>query len=217
MTFVVGLTGGIASGKSAVGSQFKALGVPVLDADQVSRDVVKPGSEGLTAVVAHFGPDILDSDGNLDRRRMRERVFSHQEARRELEAILHPLIRRGILEWRDQCSAPYCVLMVPMLVKMGWHDLVDRLLVVDCPVELQLERLLARDDIDPALAQSMIAAQDTREQRQQAADDLILNNGSLEELSIMTQRCHKSYLDYAQGRSSEIEALHLPDNAARVQ
>ena len=217
MTFVVGLTGGIASGKSAVGEEFSALGVPVLDADQISRDVVLPGSEGLSALVNHFGIEILDASGHMDRRQMRERVFSDATARAELESILHPLIRSDILRWKTHCQAPYCVLMVPLLVKMGWRDLVDRLLVVDVPASLQMERLTARDGISTELAQNMIAAQETREQRQQAADDLILNTGSLTDLRDMTLHCHRVYLDFSQGRSKALQPLHLPVDNARVQ
>lgn len=210
MKLVVGLTGGIASGKSAVGEAFQQLGTPVLDADQVSRAVVLPGSTGLEKIVAHFGAQMLDEQGQLNRPHMRKTVFSDASARLELERILHPLIRQNILHWRDQCEAAYCVLMVPLLVKMGWNDLVDRLLVVDCDVEIQRKRLVQRDDIDTTLADKMIAAQDSREQRNDAADDLIFNAGSLEDLQAMTALCHQSYLDFAEGRSKSIRRLWLP-------
>lgn len=180
----IGLTGGIASGKSLAGDYFRELGVPVIDADQVSRDVVAPGSIGLKAVVAHFGDDILDAQGSMDRRRMRERVFSQPEARLQLEAILHPLIRSSLHLRRDEAllhSDPgYCILMIPLLVKFGWSDIVDRVLLVDCSEEAQLQRLTRRDDIDIGLARNMLAAQDTRQQRLDAADDVIENEGSPE-------------------------------------
>ena len=136
MTLTVGLTGGIASGKSLVGELFSEQGVTVIDADQVSREVVLPESKGLLKLVDHFGEDILDRNGHMDRRRMRERVFSCPSARLELEGILHPLIRNRLQELRNMAGmqSPQCyvVLMIPLLVKFGWTDLVDRLLVVDC-------------------------------------------------------------------------------------
>ncbi|MGB1580048.1 MAG: dephospho-CoA kinase [Nevskiales bacterium] len=209
MSLVIGLTGGIASGKSAAAEHFASLGVPVLDADQVSRQVVVPGSTGLAQLVQHFGEDILDTGGNLDRRRMRERVFSNDSARRELEAILHPLIRRNMLTWRDNCTAAYCILMVPLLVKLGWSDLADRLLVIDVDEAQQMSRLQARDDIDQTLAESMINAQDSRQARQQAADDLILNNGSLEDLQAMVAECHRIYSEFAEKNPGDLPALRL--------
>ena len=209
MSFVVGLTGGIASGKSAAAEHFASLGVPVLDADQVSRQVVEPGSQGLTHLVEHFGKDILDDQGGLDRRRMRERVFNDETARQQLEGILHPLMRQTMLAWRDDCDSPYCILMVPLLVKLGWSDLADRLLVVDADESDQLQRLVKRDDIESDLANKMLQAQDSRQARQAAADDLILNNGSLAELRDMVAQCHRMYLDFAENKRKELTALRL--------
>lgn len=217
MTWVVGLTGGIASGKSAAGDHFAELSVPVLDADQVSRDVVKPGSEGLQKLVKHFGADILTDAGELDRPAMRQTVFSEPRAREELEAILHPLIRQRLLDWQAQQDRSYCVLMIPLLVRMGWKDLVDRLLLIDCPVEMQLERLKARDDISEELARNMISAQESREERSSAADDIILNTGSLGKLQSMVEYCHQHYLRAAENPVAPLPPLRLPVPEAQVQ
>lgn len=203
MSFTLGLTGGIASGKSLVGQHFLDLGVVVIDADQASRSVVKPGSEGLEALTRHFGNDILDASGQMDRARMRERVFSDPAARLELEAILHPLIRRDLFSQRDKAlqsaEHAYCILMIPLLVKFGWADLVDRLLVVDCSEATQLERLQARDDIAEPLARNMLLSQDSRKQRLEAADDIILNEGSADSLLTAVQQLHKQYQQLGQG------------------
>lgn len=217
MSWVVGLTGGIASGKSAAGDCFQDLGVPLLDADQVSRNVVTPGSTGLAQLVRHFGNNILDAGGALDRAAMRRRVFDDPTARDELERILHPLIHQQLMDWSRSSTAPYAVLMLPLLVKKGWQDLVDRVLVIDCPVEMQLQRLLQRDDIDAGLAESMIAAQESRQSRLQAADDLILNAGSLDELKEMVRICHEQYQAYVEGRRNTLINLRLPASTSQVQ
>ncbi|HWU68877.1 MAG TPA: dephospho-CoA kinase [Stenotrophobium sp.] len=193
----IGLTGGIASGKSLVGDHFEKLGVPVLDADQVSREVVLPGSPALAELVRHFGPDILDEAGQLNRRRMRERVFGDVDARRQLEAILHPHISRRLRAWRDAQTAPYAILSVAILLESGMHELVDRVLVVDTPPETQLERLRGRDNIDETLARQMLAAQLPREQRLKAAHDVILNSRLPAETLAQVERLHRTYLQLA--------------------
>lgn len=194
---VIGLTGGIASGKSTVGDQFIALGVPLLDGDYVAREVVAPPSPALAAIAAHFGAEYLQPDGTLDRRRLRERVFSDPTARRELEAITHPLIRRRILEWRDAQTAPYCILSVAILVESGMHQLVDRILAVDVPQATQLERLVLRDGIAEPLAQQMIAAQASRSQRLARADDVVDNTRPPQSLAPQVERLHRLYLEIA--------------------
>ncbi|MDB5973746.1 MAG: dephospho-CoA kinase [Nevskia sp.] len=194
---VIGLTGGIASGKSTVGNQFIALGVPLLDGDHVAREVVAPPSPALAAIAAHFGAEYLQADGTLDRRRLRERVFADPAARRELEAITHPLIRRRILEWRDAQSAPYCILSVAILVESGMHQLVDRILAVDVPRETQLERLVVRDGIAEPLAQQMIAAQTSRSERLARADDVVDNTRPPQSLAPQVARLHRLYLEIA--------------------
>lgn len=197
MPFTVALTGGIASGKSAVGQAFGDLGIEVIDADQVARDVVVPGSAGLAAVVEAFGADVLDSGGHMDRRRMREKVFADPTARQRLEHILHPLIREQLLVRRDAVRSPYGILMVPLFAKFGLRPEVHRVLVVDTDESLQLVRLTQRDGITPALAQSMIAAQESRSQRLAAADDVLDNRGDLQNLLTQVGAFHRQYLQLA--------------------
>ncbi|WP_428310416.1 dephospho-CoA kinase [Hydrocarboniphaga sp.] len=191
----IGLTGGIASGKTLVGDAFVALGVPVLDADQVARDVVAPGEPALALIAEAFGADALAADGTLDRRRMRERVFGNPDELRRLEAITHPAIRRRMRHWRDAQTTPYCMLSVAILVEAPkMRELVDRVLVVDVPVATQMARLTARDTVDETLARQMIAAQASREQRLAAADDVIVNDASVEQTLITVRTLHERYL-----------------------
>ena len=194
---VIGLTGGIASGKSTVGNLFIELGVPLLDGDHVAREVVAPPSPALAAIAAHFGPDYLLADGSLDRRRLRERVFAEPAARRELEAITHPLIRQRILAWREAQTAPYCILSVAILVESGMNRLVDRILVVDVPRATQLERLVTRDGIAKPLAQQMIAAQASRSERLARADDVVDNTRPRQALVSQVARLHQLYIQSA--------------------
>mgnify|MGYP003633301990 CR=1 FL=1 len=174
---IVGLTGGIASGKSSAEAAFRALGVPVLDADQVARQVVAPGSAGLAAVIEAFGADFLTADGQLDRRRMRERVFAHPAERTRLEALTHPLIGEAMDQWcRAQAAAPYAVLSVAILLESRFRARADFILVVDVSEAVQIERLRARDGIDETLARQMLAAQSSRDARRAAAHGLIGRN-----------------------------------------
>lgn len=206
----VGLTGGIASGKSLAANAFVALGVPVLNADQVARDVVAPGTEGLRLICERFGPGFLQRDGQLDRRKMREHVFADAGARRALEAITHPAIGARLREWRDRQTAPYCVLDVPILVESGFDRLVDRILVIDTPEQVQVERLVARDRIAADLATRMLAAQASRTDRLARADDVILNAGAPEDVGRAVARLHGFYLDLARTGQKRATGLHLP-------
>ena len=181
--FRIGLTGGIASGKSTVAELFAGRGVPVLDTDRIARDVVEPGQPALAAVMAEFGTGILGPDGRLDRAALRARIFSDPEARRKLEAILHPAIRAELARQSAVAGGPYQVLVIPLLVEGGRIDAVDRVLVVDCPVEIQLERVKTRDGETLESAAKILAAQASREARLAAADDVIVNAGSPEELA----------------------------------
>jgi dephospho-CoA kinase len=211
VTLAIGLTGGIASGKSLVGELFRQRGVTVIDADLVARDVVAPGHAGLDALTREFGTGILGSDGSLDRRRMRERVFGNDAERRRLEEILHPLIRDELARRRAAAPGDYCVLMVPLLVRStGMRALVDRVLVVDAPEEAQLSRLMARDSIDAALGGRMIAAQETRAERLAAADDVIRNDGHPDVLEASVERLHRGYLALAHGKIRTLPPQHLP-------
>jgi dephospho-CoA kinase len=184
--FVVGLTGGIASGKSAVAREFAARGVHVADADLAAREAVAAGSAGLAEVVAAFGAGVLEASGALDRAAMRRRIFEDAGAKRRLEAIVHPRVRAAL---QAECAAapgPYAVADIPLLAEAGGRDAypwLDRILAVDAPPEAQRARLLARDGIDAALADRMIAAQATRERRLAVADDIIANTGTLADLA----------------------------------
>ncbi len=177
------LTGGIASGKSAVSDQLAELGATIIDTDMIAREVVEPGQPGLQQVVEAFGKEVLDTDGHLDRRQLRERVFADEQERKRLEAILHPLIESRVRECiAASRDAPMIVLVVPLLVESGLFGDVDGVIVVDVPEPIQIERLLRRDGIDKDQAESILAAQATREQRLAVADFVVDNSGSLEAL-----------------------------------
>lgn len=183
--YCVGLTGGIASGKSAVAHAFETLGIVVADADIAAREAVAPGSKGLAEVVAAFGDGILDTNGALDRAAMRKRVFGDDVARKRLEAIIHPRVCESLARQCSQAASPYAIAAIPLLAEVGARSAypwLQRILVVDVPVEVQHARLIQRDGIDAALADRMIAAQATREQRLAIADDIIVNTGTLDEL-----------------------------------
>lgn len=184
-TYCIGLTGGIASGKTAVTRAFESLGIVVADADIAARDAVAPGSPGLAEIVASFGHDVLDAEGKLDRAAMRRRVFDDADARRHLEGIIHPRVRALLVQQCEAAASPYAIAAIPLLAEVGGraaYPWLQRILVVDVPVETQRQRLIQRDGIDDALADRMIAAQATRAQRLAIADDVIVNAGSLEDL-----------------------------------
>lgn len=192
---VVALTGGVAAGKSAVAERFRAHGVNVHDADQAAREVVAPGSRALADIVQHFGSDMLDAHGALDRKRMRQRVFDDAAVRAQLEAIVHPAVHAWLRERVQHENGPYCLLDIPLLVET-WpqFDWVDRVLVVDAPEHLRMQRLMRRDGIDTALAQRMLTAQADRERRLQLADDVIDNGGDETQLDAAVDALHRRYL-----------------------
>jgi dephospho-CoA kinase len=196
----VGLTGGVGSGKSSVAAVFEELGVPVIDADRIARDLVEPGTPALATVVDELGPEVLGPGGQLDRRRLRERVFSDPLARARLEAVLHPRVRARMEDALRATDAPYCVLCIPLLLESGQTDLVDRVLVVDVPEALQVARVCARDRVDPAAAEAILRAQAGRQSRLAAADDVISNTGSLEELRGKVLDLHRRYRSLAAAR-----------------
>ncbi len=198
----IGLTGGIASGKSAVTAAFARLAVPVVDADRVAREVVEPGRPALAAVVAEFGPDVVGPDGRLDRAQLRRIVFADPERRRNLEAVLHPAIRATMAAEVAALTTPYVVIAIPLLVETGQRHAVDRVLVVDCPPELQLARLMARDGEGEDRALAMIAAQAGRAERLAVADDVLENSGTLEALAAAVADLHAGYLARAAGRAT---------------
>jgi dephospho-CoA kinase len=183
--YIVAITGGIASGKSEVGRRFQALGITVADADVAARTVVAPGTPGLAEIVATFGGGALDAQGGLDRAAMRRRVFDDPTARQALEAIIHPRVRAQLQEECREATGPYAMVAVPLLTEVGGREAypwVQRILVVDVPVEAQRARLMQRDGADATLAQQMIDAQATRAQRLAIADDVLVNDGALAEL-----------------------------------
>ena len=189
----VGLTGGIASGKTAVADVFDSLGAGIVDTDRIAREVVAPGQSGLEAVRGEFGKGVIRASGKLDRRALREVVFADPQARRRLESLLHPLIRARTMEALEQVRAPYAVAVVPLLVETGFGELVDRVAVVDCPRAVRLERLMARDGMDREQAESMLNAQVDRQTRLAAADDVIDNGGSRSSTRRQVQRLHVLY------------------------
>ena len=194
----IGLTGGIASGKSAAAAVFAELGVPVIDSDVIAREVVAPGSPGLAAIRALFGDGVLQADGQLDRRALRAQVFADPTARRELEALTHPLIRERMAAQSAAAGGPYQIHAIPLLVEGGARRPgIDRVLVIDCPEEIQVQRVMARDRVDEAGARAVLAAQASRAQRLAAADDVIVNDQGLETLREAVVTLHQRYLGLA--------------------
>ena len=195
----VALTGGIASGKTTVANLFAALGIPLIDTDVIAREVVEPGQPALAAVVDAFGPTVLDAQGRLDRRRLRDIIFGDASARRRLESILHPAIRLE-MDRQSQAAAsraPYQILVIPLLTEGGRRDHVDRVLVVDAPESLQIDRLMARDSVSRDQAEASLRAQAPRDARLAIADDVVLNTGRIEDLEAQVTELHRKYLALA--------------------
>jgi len=194
-SYVVVLTGGIASGKSTVAEAFRAHGEPVFDADLIARDLVQPGQPALAEIAAAFGSEMLTSSGELDRRQMRELVFEDIAARRRLENILHPRVRAELVEAAHSCQRPYCLLMIPLLAEsQSDYTWIDRVLVVDVPLDVQIERVMRRDAIGNEAARRILAVQASREQRLALADDVIDNTGPVGALNTAVGRLHERYL-----------------------
>ncbi len=194
--FVVGLTGGVAAGKSEVSRRFEALGIVVADADVAARAVVAPGSDGLDRIVAHFGSGILLADGQLDRAGLRERIFASAQERQALEAITHPAIRELLRRTCEEAASPYAIAAIPLLTEAGGrqrYPWLDRILVVDAPVAVQHARLMQRDRTTADLADRMIAAQASREERLALADDVVVNDGHPEQLQAEVERLDRAY------------------------
>ncbi|MCZ4126711.1 dephospho-CoA kinase [Stutzerimonas balearica] len=192
--WILGLTGGIGSGKSAAAERFAELGVHVVDADQVARSVVEPGSAALAQIVDRFGVPILASSGELNRAALRERIFTSVEDRHWLERLLHPLIRQEIWASLSRAESPYAVLVSPLLVESRQHEQVDRVLVVDVPEDLQLQRVLARDQVSEDQVRAILAAQARREDRLRHANDVLVNDRDLSWLRQEVDRLHDRYL-----------------------
>lgn len=199
--FRVGLTGGIASGKTTVAALFAELGAGIVDADSVAREVVALGEPGLDAVAAEFGDEILLKSGELDRSAMRSLVFRDPAAREKLESILHPLIRARTLSQIENLDAAYALIVVPLLAETNFGKLVDRVLVVDCPRKLQLERLMNRDAVSVEEAEATLDAQANRETRKALADDIIDSSETLDETRERVRALHTIYLECAENHA----------------
>ena len=195
---IIGLTGGIGSGKSTVTKCFDSLGVPVIDADIITRKLVKPGKDALKEIETHFGPDIIQTDGQLNRDWLRARIFENPDERKILEGILHPRAKKYAKEIISKLETPYCILCAPLLIEIGWVDMVQRVLVIDVPRELQIKRTMKRDGIPKSQVETIINAQIDRDSRLAAADDLLTNTGGKASLLEQVKTLHKQYLELAQ-------------------
>jgi dephospho-CoA kinase len=198
--WILGLTGGIGSGKSAAAQHFGELGIHTVDADHAARWVVEPGRPALSQIAEHFGTTILLPDGQLDRAALRARVFANPEERRWLEQLLHPLIRQEIIEHLGRAQSPYAILVSPLLIESGQYQLTQRVLVVDVPEDLQVQRAMARDGSDEAQIRAIIAAQASREERLRHADDVLVNDRDLAWLQAEVERLHHFYLTLRGGQ-----------------
>ncbi|MEB7936795.1 MULTISPECIES: dephospho-CoA kinase [Escherichia] len=197
MRYTVALTGGIGSGKSTVANAFADLGINVIDADIIARQVVEPGTPALRAIAEHFGADIIAADGTLQRRTLRERIFAHPEEKNWLNALLHPLIQQETQRQIQQSTSPYVLWVVPLLVENSLHKKANRVLVVDVSPETQLMRTMQRDDVTREHVEQILAAQATREARLAVADDVIDNNGTPNAIASDVARLHAHYMQLA--------------------
>jgi dephospho-CoA kinase len=204
--YVVAVTGGVASGKSTVTDHLASLGVPVIDADVVARELVEPGEPALTEIEQAFGRGVIRADGTLDRRAMRARVFDDVTQRRRLESILHPRAEQRMRELVETVDAAWVVLAIPLLAEVGRYDFIDHVVVVDAPVEAQLERLERRDGVTPDIARAMVAAQASRTGRLAIADTVVPNDGSVEQLLLNVDRLAEDLTARAAAHPGEPEA-----------
>lgn len=198
--WILGLTGGIGSGKSAAAQRFVELGVHLVDADQAARWVVEPGRPALASLVERFGPGLLLEDGQLNRSALRQLIFADAEQRRWVEALLHPLIGQEIFSYLAKAESPYAVFVSPLMIESGQYKRTDRLLVIDAPQSLQVERTLARDQTSPEQVQAILQAQASREERLRHADDVLVNDRDLAWLHAEVDRLHTFYLTLRGGR-----------------
>lgn len=197
MKFILGLTGGIGSGKSAASQWFEAQGITVVDADVVAREVVEIGQPALTQIQQAFGDWVLLADGSLNRRALREYIFQSPEARKTLESITHPAIRTSIIQQLHAAQSPYAILVSPLLFETNQHELTQHTLLIDATIELQIERASQRDGQNIEQIRNIIAAQMSREQKQTMADDIVLNDGHLDHLYTHLRLLHQKYLNMA--------------------
>ncbi len=189
----VGLTGGIGSGKTTVSNMFADLGVPVIDADVIAQSLLQPGTPATQQVIDALGPDIKDSESGIDRSRLRKLVFNDQDKRRTLESILHPLVHDEILHQSSILNAPYCIIVIPLLFEAGHQDLVDQILVIDTSKALRIERASSRDKVLATDIENIINAQMSGQKRLALADNIIRNNGSLDQLKTEVLKLDKKY------------------------
>ncbi|WP_262112101.1 dephospho-CoA kinase [Aeromonas sp. Marseille-Q5825] len=203
--YVVAITGGIGSGKTTVANQFATLGIEVVDADLIAREVVEPGTPALAAIASHFGPGILDEQGRLDRRALRERIFSNPAAKSWLNALLHPIIRSEMLRQCAAANSPYCLLVVPLLVENRLTGLADRVLVIDVDEATQIERTCRRDGVNREQAQAILASQASRSERLAMADDVLDNqSGTTETIRERILALHETYLAFASQQAPQV-------------
>ncbi|TCB82154.1 dephospho-CoA kinase [Acinetobacter sp. ANC 4173] len=200
--FILGLTGGIGSGKSAASHWFETQGIQVVDADIVAREVVEPNQPALYAIQAAFGDWVLDKTGTLNRKALREHIFQHADARKVLEGITHPAIRQSILQQLQNATSPYVILVSPLLLETNQHELTDRVLLIDASEDLQIERASQRDRQSIQQIQQIIQAQMPRKKKQQLAHDIVLNDGHLNHLYAHLEPLHQNYLSMAQQKQS---------------
>jgi len=202
MSFVVGLTGGIGSGKSEAAAEFEHLGATVVDTDAIAHALTEAGGPALPEIQRTFGPEAIGASGAMDRKKMRDRVFADPAAKKALEALLHPLIREESQRRIAAAQGPYVVHVVPLLIESpDYRSRVDRVLVIDAPVDRQLERVRRRSGLSEAEVRAIIAAQTTRAERLAAADDVIENRGTIDALRKQVAAFHRKYLEYSKARS----------------
>lgn len=197
MTLRVGLTGGIGSGKSTIARLFADKGIPVIDADVITRQLVEPGEAALKEISELLGKEFISEDGHLDRARLREVIFENEATRKRLEAILHPRVAKAIADEVSSVTSTYCIIVIPLLFEADQQHLVDRVLVIDAPEELQINRVLARDHVDAEKVRQIMASQLDRNSRLTRADDVIVNEGDESELKEQVSLLHEHYLQMA--------------------
>ncbi|MGY4026652.1 dephospho-CoA kinase [Aeromonas rivuli] len=203
--YIVAITGGIGSGKTTVANLFGELGIDIIDADVIAREVVEPGTPALAAITQHFGVGVLDEEGALDRRKLRDRVFREPDAKGWLNALLHPLIRQEMQRQCAEASSPYCLLVVPLLVENRLTAMANRVLVVDVDEETQITRTCRRDGVSREQARAIVTAQASRMARLAAADDIIENrDGSPELLRGRILALHQTYLTFATQQARQL-------------
>ena len=195
---IIGLTGGIGSGKSVASDKFASLGITVVDADVASRTVVEPGMPALKEIESHFGSEIIAGDGQLDRTKLREIIASDAEERKWLESVLHPRIGEQIAKEISESTSPYTLFVAPLLLETNYQEMCARVVVVDVPKEVQVERTAERDEVSTDQVEQMVSAQMEREKRLGKADDVLLNTGTIEELEKKVEELHEKYLQMAE-------------------